>query len=93
MKTIIQIIPIAHDLYAEYKQDGGNFTSKIVCLALMEEKKEDGLYRWVQGMDWCGGEISGVESNRNFLSYVDKPSNDKLSGHPPSGTPAGTETL
>ena len=73
---ILQIIPCATELYARYKQDDGEFQTRVVCLALVEEKVGNETYRRVVGMDWCGGEISSVESNANFLGYADKPSND-----------------
>lgn len=73
---IIQIIPCGIPLYAVFqnsKNDGGDkFTSRIVCLALVEHD-EPCLCRTVVGMNWCESEISSVELSSNFVGYSDDP--------------------
>ncbi|MBU3107159.1 hypothetical protein [Clostridium gasigenes] len=34
---IIQIVPNNKELYSKYKDDGGGFTTPIVCFALVED--------------------------------------------------------
>jgi hypothetical protein len=74
---ILQIIPCSSELYARFKQGDGEFQSRVICLALVEEKEGSEIYRRVVGMDWCEGEISSVETNANFLGYSDKQDNNQ----------------
>lgn len=71
--TILQIIPCPVELWARYKQKDDEFSTRVICLALIEEEEDGYTCRRVVGMDWCSDEISLVESNANFLSYSDKP--------------------
>ncbi len=73
MRKIIQIIPINHDLYAEYKQSDGNFTCRVIALQLVEEDETGETYRFIEGVGIGYDEISGVESSHNFLGYVTEP--------------------
>ena len=70
-KKIIQIIPCPHELYAEYKDGDERFTTKIVCLALVETTNRSGdVFTTVEGVD-C--ELDEVQSNGNFVGYRDTP--------------------
>jgi hypothetical protein len=73
MSHILQIIPCSVPLYAIYKQDNAEFSTRVVCLALVEETEEEPVYRQVIGMEQCDDEIALVTTSRNFVRYSDKP--------------------
>jgi len=77
MKMILQIIPCKTELYARYKHGDGEFRTRVICLALVEEKSGHETYRRVVGMDMSEYEISLVEKSMNFIGYADKTSNEK----------------
>lgn len=86
---IIQIIPCSTELYARFKQGDGEFTTRIVCMALVEETEGGITYRSVVGMDACDDVISAVEGNVNFLGYTDEPLAARLKpSNPTSATSA-----
>jgi len=73
MKTkILQIITCSTELYARYK-DANDFTTRIVCLALIEETDDDVTFQSVVGMDCVDDEFSIAERSSNFTGYTDKP--------------------
>lgn len=73
MTTIIQIIPCTKKLFAAYSQNDGDFTSEVICLALVESDDEDIPRRTVQGMTLCDYELDLCETSNNFLRYQTDP--------------------
>ena len=64
MKKIIQIIPAPQCLYAIYNDNGKEFKSPVVCLALVEKDNE----QWVEPMTNQGMYIDFEDSN-NFIGF------------------------
>ena len=66
---ILQLFP-ADGFYAVYEDKKGEFYSKLIAFALVEEEGEDGkTYTEIKGID-VGSEIFFCEDCANFVQYI-----------------------
>ena len=82
--NIIQLIPCATELWAQYSTDDAGLgrdtplqhrmESRVLCLALIEEKFSPNgkTYQRIVGVSFAGNEIYLVEEDSNFLAYSEE---------------------
>lgn len=70
-RTIIQIIPCTHELFAIYKDGVGEWSTRVVCLALTETQDDlHHRYRDVIPMEMLSDGVHLVdESADDFVGY------------------------